>query len=97
MAAASRFCSELRSLWAADSSALRVLPLACNAVTGIRHLVPDPLTIFSGLGRKLPPAHLPNVECGDRDHRQTVSGMLHTVENRGERGGLDSGDSIQAG
>ena len=50
------FCSELRSLWAADSSALRVLPLAVMQYLAFGY-VPDPLTIFSGV-RKLPPAHL---------------------------------------
>lgn len=50
------FCSELRSLWAADSSALRILPAAVMQYLAFGY-VPDPLTIFSGV-RKLPPGHL---------------------------------------
>jgi asparagine synthase (glutamine-hydrolysing) len=50
------FCSELRSLCAADSSALRILPAAVMQYLAFGY-VPDPLTIFSGV-RKLPPGHL---------------------------------------
>ena len=50
------FCSELRSLWAADSSALRILPAAVMQYLAFGY-VPDPLTIFAGV-RKLPPGHL---------------------------------------
>lgn len=49
------FCSELRSLWAADSGALRVLPAAVIQYLAFGY-VPDPLTIFSGV-RKLLPGH----------------------------------------
>ncbi len=50
------FCSELRSLWAADSSALRILPAAVMQYLAFGY-VPDPLTIFAGV-RKVPPGHL---------------------------------------
>ena len=50
------FCSELRSLWAADSSALRILPAAVMQYLAFGY-VPDPWTIFFGV-RKLPPGHL---------------------------------------
>jgi asparagine synthase (glutamine-hydrolysing) len=50
------FCSELRSLWAADSSALRIQPAAVMQYLAFGY-VPDPLTIFAGV-RKVPPGHL---------------------------------------
>jgi asparagine synthase (glutamine-hydrolysing) len=50
------FCSELRSLWAADSTALRIQPVAVMQYLAFGY-VPDPLSIFSGV-RKLPPGHL---------------------------------------
>jgi asparagine synthase (glutamine-hydrolysing) len=50
------YCSELRSLWAADSSALQILPAAVMQYLAFGY-VPDPLTIFTGV-RKVPPGHL---------------------------------------
>lgn len=50
------FCSELRSLCAADSRPLRILPAAVMQYLAFGY-VPDPLSIFSGV-RKLPPGHL---------------------------------------
>src|SRR5216117_3438922 len=50
------FCSELRSLWALDSSRLRVSPSAVMQYLAFGY-VPDPASIFEGV-RKLPPGHL---------------------------------------
>ena len=50
------FCSELRSLWALDSSRLRVAPSAVMQYLAFGY-VPDPASIFEGV-RKLPPGHL---------------------------------------
>ena len=50
------FCSELRSLWAADSSALELSSAAVMQYLAFGY-VPDPWSIFSGV-RKLPPGHL---------------------------------------
>jgi asparagine synthase (glutamine-hydrolysing) len=50
------FCSEFRSLWALDSSRLRVAPSAVMQYLAFGY-VPDPASIFEGV-RKLPPGHL---------------------------------------
>ncbi len=50
------FCSELRSLWALDSSRLRVAPSAVMQYLAFGY-VPDPASIFDGV-RKLSPGHL---------------------------------------
>ena len=50
------FCSELRSLWALDSSRLRVAPGAVMQYLALGY-VPDPGSIFEGV-KKLPPGHL---------------------------------------
>jgi asparagine synthase (glutamine-hydrolysing) len=50
------FCSELRSLWALDSSRLRISPSAVMQYLAFGY-VPDPASIFEGV-RKLPPGHL---------------------------------------
>jgi asparagine synthase (glutamine-hydrolysing) len=50
------FCSELRSLWAADASALKISPAAVMQYLAFGY-VPDPWTIFAGV-RKLPAGHL---------------------------------------
>jgi len=50
------FCSELRSLWAFDSSRLRVAPSAVTQFLAFGY-VPDPASIFQGV-KKLPPGHL---------------------------------------
>src|SRR6266576_3426 len=50
------FCSELRSLWALDSSRLRVSPSAVMQYLAFGY-VPDTASIFEGV-RKLPPGHL---------------------------------------
>jgi asparagine synthase (glutamine-hydrolysing) len=49
------YCSELRSLYAYDASALAVEPSAVMQFLAFGY-VPDPNSIFSGV-RKLPPAH----------------------------------------
>jgi asparagine synthase (glutamine-hydrolysing) len=49
------FCSELRSLWAFDSSRLRVSPAAIMQYLAFGY-VPDPVSIFEGV-QKLPPGH----------------------------------------
>lgn len=50
------FGSELRSLWAFDSSRLRIAPGAVMQYLAFGY-VPDPASIFEGV-RKLPPGHL---------------------------------------
>ncbi len=50
------FCSELRSLWALDSSRLRVSASAVMQYLAFGY-VPDPASIFEGV-KKLPPGHL---------------------------------------
>jgi asparagine synthase (glutamine-hydrolysing) len=50
------FCSELRSLWALDSSRLKVAPGSVMQYLAFGY-VPDPASIFDGV-RKLPPGHL---------------------------------------
>lgn len=50
------FGSELRSLWAFDSSRLRIAPSAVMQYLAFGY-VPDPASIFEGV-RKLPPGHL---------------------------------------
>jgi asparagine synthase (glutamine-hydrolysing) len=50
------FCSELRSLWAVDSSRLRISASAVMQYLAFGY-VPDPGSIFEGV-RKLPPGHL---------------------------------------
>lgn len=50
------YCSELRSLWAYDSTQLHISPSAVMQYLAFGY-VPDPHSIFEGV-RKLPPGHL---------------------------------------